>query len=228
MTLDQLARHIGMDAREVRRLADRGSIPGHHVGGHWRFNGAQMLDWLQAHLHGLSAGDLQNLEHAMTDPGADAAVVTPLLAAEAIDPNLPARSANSVLRELTRLAERTERVYDAPAIVAALEEREAQQSTALAGGIAFPHPRRPLPHATAEPLVCVARVPAGVPFSAPDGKVTDLFVLVISHDDRGHLRTLARLSRMFSGGLAADLRDCENAENMLNAMTAAEGPLSEQ
>lgn len=226
MTLDQLARHLGMDAREVRRLADRGSIPGHYLGGHWRFNRAQMLDWLQAHLHGLSSADIRNLEQAMTDPGAESAVVTPLLAIEAIDLNLPARSANSVLRELVRLAERTGHVYDAPAIVAALEQREAQQSTALAGGFAFPHPRRPLPNASAEPLICIARVPSGIPFSAPDGNVTDLFVFVLSHEERGHLRTLARLSRMFMSGLASSLRTCETPEELLATVVAAELPHS--
>lgn len=226
MTLEQLARHLGMNAREVRRLADRGSIPGHYLGGHWRFNRAQMLDWLQAHMHGLSPADIRNLEQAMTDPGAESAVVTPLLAIEAIELSLPARSANSVLRELVRVAERTGHVYDTPAIVAALEERESQRSTALAGGFAFPHPRRPLPNASAEPLLCIARVPAGVPFSAPDGNVTDLFVFVLSHDERGHLRTLARLSRMFMSGVAESLRNCETPEEALAVMVAAELPLS--
>ena len=79
------------------------------------------------------------------------------LATEAIDMQLPARSRPSVLRELVSLAERTGMVYHRTEIVEALEAREALASTALPGGIAFPHPRQPLAYATAEPMLCLAR-----------------------------------------------------------------------
>lgn len=222
MNLDQLARLMGMDAREVRRLADRGELPGQFIGGQWRFSGGQMHEWLQSRMHDLEPEQIRDLERAMTDADADDLILNSRLATEGIDINLPARSKASVLRELVLLAERTGLLYDPSSIIAALEEREAQRSTALAGGIAFPHPRRPLPRATAEPFLCLARVPAGIPFAAPDGKLTDIFVLVISHEERGHLRTLARLSRVFSGGLAETLRDCETAQDALTCVLESE------
>jgi PTS system nitrogen regulatory IIA component len=221
ITLDELARTLGMDAREVRRFAERGTLPGHRVGGEWRFNQAQLLDWLQHEIHNLGEAHIRNLERAMADGRADDAVGG-LLALEAIDVNLHATSRPSVLRELTRLAEQTGLVYDPAGIVGALEEREALRSTALAGGIAFPHPRRPLPYATAEPLICLARVRAGVPYEAPDGGLTDLFVLILSHDERQHLHTLARLALMFSGDLADRLRACDDAEAALLEFERAE------
>jgi PTS system nitrogen regulatory IIA component len=221
MTLAELARHIGMDAREVRRLADRGVLPGKLVGGEWRFNRAQMLDWLQREMHTLDPEHLQNLDRAMSQIR-DEAVISSLLATEAVDMNLPAKSRASVLRELVGLAERTGMVYDRAEIVAALEQREALASTALPGGLAFPHPRRPLPYATAEPMVCLARVPAGVPFGAPDGQLTDLFALVCCHDERQHLLTLARLALLFSGELPQELRDTDDSEEALELVLQTE------
>lgn len=221
LRLDELARHIGMDAREVLRLAERGGLPGHKVGGEWRFNRAELLDWLQREMHSLSPRDLHNLERAMSD-ASDQELVCRNLSPAAIDLALPARSRTSVLRELVVLAERTGQVYDPIGLRDALAEREALVSTALRGGIAFPHPRRPLPYATAEPLVAVGRVQAGIPFGAPDGATTDLFILVCSHDDRQHLAVLARLARMFSTDLADRIRSCSVPEEALAAMLAAE------
>jgi PTS system nitrogen regulatory IIA component len=225
MSLDQLARHIGIDAREVKRLADRGVLPGQFIGGQWRFNGQQMLEWLQREMHSLTPEQIRALESAMSNAGAADEIVGARLATAGIDLNLAARSKASVLRELVGLADRTGLVYDRNLIVGTLVEREEQGSTALPGGIAFPHPRRTLPEATGEPLLCLARVPAGIPFGAPDGRTTDLFVLVISHEEREHLRTLARLSQLFSTDLAERLRECGTSEEALALVVADEARL---
>ncbi len=221
MTLEELARHIGMDARIVRKWADKGRLPGKWVGGSWRFNRLQMLEWLQREMHTLDELHLRNLERAMRDDDRDR-IIGAYLAAEGVDMCLPARSRASVLRELVRLAERTNLVYDAAELIAQLEEREDLAPTALPRGIAFPHPRNPLPYATAEPLVCLARVPAGIPFGAPDGRLTDLFVFVCANDERLHLGILARLAMMFSGDLPNRLRETDNAENALRLMLDTE------
>ena len=113
-------------------------------------------------------------------------------------------------------------VYAAPEIVAALEEREELAPTALPRGIAFPHPRKPLMWATAEPLICLGRVPAGVPFGAPDGGLTDIFVMICVNDERLHLALLARLARMFNTDLAPVLRETEDSEEALHYMIQTE------
>ena len=221
MSIEELARHIGMDARVVRRWAEKGKLPGQMIGGQWRFNRAQLLDWLQREMHSLEEEHVRNLERAMRDVGADR-VIGSYLAVEGIELNLPARSRASVLRELVRLAERTGQVYDPAEIVDALEQREALAPTALPRGLAFPHPRRPLPYAIAEPLVCLARVPAGIPFGAPDGRLTDLFVLVCAVDERQHLGILARLAMMFSTDLPDRLRPVDDPQEALKLMLETE------
>ena len=224
MTLAEIAKHIGMDAREVKRLADRGVLPGRLIGGQWRFNRIQMLDWLQREMHTLDRRHIQNLDRAMSRTD-DETIVSNLLATEAIDMELPARSRPSVLRELVSLAERSGLVHHRAEIIDALEQREALVSTALPGGIAFPHPRRPLAYATAEPLLCLARVPAGIPYGAPDGRLTDLFVLVCCHNERQHLLALARLALLFNSALPQTLREVDNAEEALHAVLDTERQL---
>ncbi len=221
MSLAEIARHIGMDAREVKRLADRGILPGQLIGGEWRFNRFQMLEWLQREMHTLDQRHVQNLDRAMSKTD-DEAVISNLLATEAIDMNLPARSRPSILRELVSLAERTGMVYHRAEVIEALEQREALASTALPGGIAFPHPRRPLAYATAEPMLCLARVPAGIPYGAPDGRLTDLFVLVCCHDERQHLLALARLALLFNSDLPQALRETNHAEEALEIVLDTE------
>lgn len=224
MTLEELARHLGMDVREARKLAEAGRIPGQFVGGQWRFNRAQLHEWLQREMHDLPAAHIDRIERAMSDRHAEP-VIGEILPPQAIDLNLPARSKASVLRELIRLAERTNLVYDPAALIAAIQEREELCSTGLAGGVAFPHTRRPLPLATAEPLICLARVPAGIPFGAPDGGMTDLFFLILSHEERWHLHVLARLALMLTTDLPQRLREAESSEDALAAILQTETEL---
>lgn len=235
MTLEELARHIGMDARLVRKWAERGRLPGSRVGGEWRFNRGKMIDWLQQELHTLDEEHLRNLERAMRAGACEVdesgeiegeCLVGSYLAAEAVDMCLPAKSRASVVRELVRLAERTGLVYDGPEIVAALEERESLGSTALPRGLAFPHPRRPLPWATAEPLVCVARVAAPIPFGAPDGGLTDIFVMVCANGERLHLGLLARLAMMFSEDLSDRLRETDDAQAAVELLLEREAQIT--
>jgi PTS system nitrogen regulatory IIA component len=223
-SLDELAEHIGMDAREVRRLAEKGRVPGQKVGGVWRFNRATLLDWLQTELHDMNRAHIVNLERAMSDEE-DAHIVSCRISLEGVDLALQARTRASLIHALAELAGRTRLVGDVDALAESLEEREVIMSTALPGGFSFPHPRRPSPWISSEPLICIGLVPAGIPFAAPDGRLTDVFVLLVSHDDRGHLRTLARLSLLFSHGLADQIRAAADREEVLAAVLAAEDEL---
>lgn len=223
LSLQELGKHLGMDARELQKWAERGRLPGMMVAGQWRFNQAEMLDWAQSELQNLDQRHMRELEQAMTD-GDRGLIVSRMLPPQGVETNLPARSRDSVLRELVKLAERTGLLFDPPGLLSALQQREELCSTALPKGLAIPHPRRPLPdYALAEPFVCVARVPSGVPFSAPDGRLTDLFVLVCAGDERQHLGVLARLALMFTTSPLADLlREVEDRETVLELLICAE------
>ena len=62
--------------------------------------------------------------------------------------------------------------------------------------------------------------------AAPRGGLTDVFFLILSSDDRGHLRTLARISRLLSDSMFLDgLRCCESATATLDWIAIREAEL---
>ena len=223
MTLEELARHIGMDVREVYKLADRGRLPGRKVGGQWRVNRAQVTEWLQQEAHTLTNQQLVNLERAMGNgAGDEAMIVSNRLGLEAIDMHMNAKTKPSVLRYLVEMVEATGMLYDKEGLLESVMERETLGSTALPNGLAIPHPRQPMRYATAEPLLCLGRVQAGVYFDALGGGLTDLFVLICSHDDRSHLQVLARIMRVFDDELLTELRSTDEPETALHMILSKE------
>lgn len=223
LSLEDFARYIGMDVQRVRHLADRGKLPGQKVGGEWRFHQARVTEWLQQEMPSLDESRLIALEHALRGSGQDTdLLVTGMISLEGINIAMAANSKTSVLRELVRLADRTGLLYDVDGLLEALEERETMCSTALANGVAIPHPRQPMPYASADPFICVARLSSGVWYGSPYRDVTRLFFLICSHEDRHHLRTLARLVRILDGDMIDQLMQVDSPEELLQMLITKE------
>ncbi len=227
MTLEDFARYVGMDARDVKRLADHGKLPGQKIGGEWRFNRARVTEWLQQEMPNLDSGRLIALERGLRSSSGlpaetDELTVTDLIGLEGIDSALPAKTKASVLRELVNLADKTGLLYDRTGLLTALEQREEMCSTALPNGVALPHPRQPMPYVSAEPFICVARLPKGIGFGSAYRELTQLFFLICCHEDHHHLRVLARVVRMLSADNIADLLAADTREEMLKILIRAE------
>jgi PTS system nitrogen regulatory IIA component len=232
MNLLELASMLGMDIRQAEKLAQRGEIPCQKVGGELRFNRAEITEWLQQRMGTLEKNNLKSMDEGITahrQALPDEAIITPMLRPEAIATHLNARTKNSVLKELVALAMETGEVYDGEALLEALLQREELCSTAMEAGVAIPHPRRPLPYAIAEPLLIIANTPQGIGFGAPDGKLTDLFFLTCSMDDRHHLHVLARLCRMLHDGkLTQALREASTTEEYIDLIRERELKIMEE
>lgn len=229
MSLEDFAKYVGMDAREVRKLADRGKLPAQKVGGQWRFNRAQVTEWLQQEIQTLDVHRLVSLEKAMgEDVILSDLLVTDLIGLESIDPAMAANTKTSVLRELGRLAQNTGLLYDAAELTEAITERESLCSTALPNGVAIPHPRQPMPYISAEPMICVARLTRGIGFGSPYRDLTYLFFLILCHDDRHHLRTLARLMRILDEDTVGLIMQAETREEILQILIDKETRVVEE
>ena len=208
---------LGADVRRLERMAQRGEIPCQKVGGQFRFNRAEITEWLQQTMATMEGSHLAEVDAGITahrQAQQDEPIVTGLLRPEAVTCELNARTKSSALRKLVVLAGQTGLVYDSDALLEAIVGREGLGSTAMPAGIAIPHPHRPLPYDIAEPVLVVARTTQGIVFGAPDGRRTYLFFLTASQDDRHHLHILARICRM--------LRDDEVVGQLLNAETPDE------
>jgi len=223
MDLQQLASYLRRDLREVSKLASRGHLPGRKVAGEWRFARAEINHWLETQLAGYSEEELSHLEKADPHFAEPEPFLSSLLPEACCAVPLPASTRASVLRELVRLAEQSWQVYDPDAILQAVQAREEMASTALANGVAIPHPHRPLANALGESLIAFGRTASGIPFGAENGNLTDIFFLVCCRDDRTHLRVLTRLSRLLlQPGFLDELRSTDRPRQLIES---AEGEL---
>jgi PTS system nitrogen regulatory IIA component len=224
MGLAELATLLCRDQRELSKLASRGQLPGRKVGGHWRFANAEIQQWLESEMRGFDEEQLKNIEDAHPEPSEP--LLTQLLAPDCVEVPLQARTPASVVRAMVRLAEQSWQVYDPEAVLAAVQSREEQASTAQDNGVAILHPHRPLAAALGESVVAFGRTAGGVPFGAPRGGLTDLFILVCCRDQKTHLRVLARLSRLILRPDFLDtLRAAETAAAALHVIRDAEAKL---
>lgn len=216
-TAESLARYLHVAPQQVMRLADRGKIPGRKVGGQWRFSREEIHHWLEQRI-GLAEEDgLPEVDGVLSSspgaPGEEEIRIAELLPTEHIAIPLPARTRNSVFASMVALASRTGLLWDPEKMEEAIRAREELYPTTLENGVALLHPRRPMPNILAQPLLALGVASSGIPFGGNRGALTDVFFLICSTDDRGHLRTLARLSKVIgAAGFLDALRQAPDAE----------------
>lgn len=213
-SLDELARQLGRDRREIEKLANRGRIPGRKVSGDWQFHSAEITHWLEREMREYSERELAVVEESQGTTEADSDLpVTSLLKPELVSVPLQARTRRSVLESLVEVAGRTWQVWEPATALQAVLEREDMLSTAFDTGVAIPHPRNPLPEVLGQSVVAFGRTASGIPFGAAHGNLTDMYFLVLCRDAGTHLKVLARLGRLFqSPGFLDELRQAETAE----------------
>lgn len=201
-SIDSLANFLHVAPTQVMKLVERGKLPGRRVGGEWRFSTAEIHHWLEERI-GLSTDEeLQQMEGALRrhagSQETDAVSIAEMLPLEAIAVPLAARTRTSVISEMVDVACRTGWLWDPEKMTEAIRSREELMPTAQDSGVALLHPRRPLPNILDRPFLAFGRTVRGMPFGNARGVLTDLFFLILSTDDRMHLRTLARISRLLS------------------------------
>jgi PTS system nitrogen regulatory IIA component len=129
---------------------------------------------------------------------------------DAIIPDLAAVNKEGVIREMagSLCAAGCFREADQEDVVRAILKRELLGSTGIGRGVAIPHTK----HNGVERLIgTVAVSPKGVSFESLDGEPVQVFVLLISPQDRpgDHLRALENVSR------------CLRDDNFVKALRAA-------
>lgn len=214
LTIDQVAKQLGRDRRELEKLAAKGRMPGRRVGDTWQFHPTEITHWIEQEMRGFSEGDLADLEASQDATETDAEIpLSNLLKPELIEIPLQARTKPSVLSALIRVAGQTWHVWEPDKILAAVQEREQAHTTAFDNGVAIPHPRNPQPETLGESVVAFGRTYSGIPFGAPNNSLSDLFFLVLCRDTPTHLRVLARLGRLMQrDGFVDGLREIESPQ----------------
>ncbi|MHC4399403.1 MAG: PTS sugar transporter subunit IIA [Planctomycetota bacterium] len=230
--IESLATYLHLTPQKVARLADRGRLPGRKVAGQWRFSQAEIHHWLENRIGLSDEDDLVELEGVLKGPDKTDSrgeiVVADLLPKEAIAIPLRARTRNSVFSAMVDLATQAGWLWDPEKMVDAVRAREEMAPTALENGVALLHPRRPMSGILAQAFLSLGCTATGIPFGGSHGGLTDVFFLICSVEDRGHLRTLARLSRVIaSPGFLEGLRGAPDAASAHQLIAETESSLTD-
>lgn len=218
MNIKQLASYLSMDARELHKLASRQKLPCRKSGGDFVFTKGEIDHWVWQTLHDFNSRELQGIERGVSKHhgfDTDEPIICPLVRENAIVLPLDARTRDGVLRGLVDAAEAAGLVYGREHLLGELKGREQMCSTAIIPGVAFPHPRHPLPYDIAESFIIPALTPTGIPFGAEDGSLSRLFFLICCKDERTHLHVLARIVRMLDApGMVDSLMQCATPKEL--------------
>jgi len=216
--VEEVARYLHLNRADVERLAKDHLIPFEWRGGRIVFRKIAIDSWASPRILGLQGSRLVDY-HRKTSTGTrevlpPGPVLPQLIRPQFIDPALPAKTKPSVLREMSTLAQKTGQVWDAPGLLAGLEQREELSSTGLPGGLALLHTREQESFLFESLFIVLGRTVQQIPFGASDGRPTDLFFLIACPDDRLHLHILSRLCLL-----------AEKTE-LLECLRASKDPLS--
>lgn len=231
LNIGQLASNLGWSVRFIEGLVRGERLPGMEIDGVWHFRRDDVIDWLEQKIQTLDANRVLQLEKRVesslvADDFYRRPVATDRLVSRmpddgiALDVHIDNKT--DVLRALVGLAERTGLLYDRDYLLASLIDREALCSTAMPGGVALCHPRRPIPSAISTQFVCFLRTLNPVDFGAQDGEGTSVFFLLCAPDDRSHLYGLARVARILHYGALDQLKNAKNEAELKKSITWVE------
>jgi len=230
INIGQLAAYLGWSTRFIEGLVRGEHLPGLEIEGQWRFRRNDVVDWLEQKIQTLDEARVTELETKMESSlladGTFRTTRTDRLTSRlplkgiALDVNVTTKA--EVLRAITTLAGATGLLFDQEHLLSSLVDREALCSTAMPGGVALCHPRRPIPSIIERQFLCFLRTAAPIDFGGEDGEGTSLFFLLCTPDDRSHLHGLARLARILSGGALGPLKSAASSDDVIAALADAE------
>jgi mannitol/fructose-specific phosphotransferase system IIA component (Ntr-type) len=223
LTLEQAAALLHCPERFLREQATQGGLPHLWQGENLLFNQEELLNWSSIHLLENRKSKQKGQILSEEDPRHERILPGDYCTLTGISAQLKGKSKASILMSLTELAEKTGLLYDSSDFYESLRRREEQASTALSGGVALVHPNSRDEFLFEDSFVCIAKSQYPIFFGEENGRTSDLFFVVACKDDL-HIHVLGTLGRLImETSLLEDLRQAENAKEMLSALYKAEG-----
>ncbi len=218
LSIRDLTNLLNVSENTVSRWIKQRGLPAQRVGGQYRVNRAELLEWATANQVRVSLELFDHLE-------ADAETVPSL--AEALEIGgihygLQDTNKDRALRALVQVLPLPEGV-DRELLLRLFLAREASASTAIGDGIAIPHVRNPIVLHVARPSVTLAFLSQPVDFGALDKKPVHVLFSIISPTNRSHLQLLSRLSfALHDGKLRGTLARQASREEILHEVRRVE------
>ncbi len=226
-SLEEVADYLHVSKGNIELLVRRKEIPFDRKGERLIFRQAEIDAWASRRILGFSGEQLTDYHKGSSakahDLSAKHAIIPELVHPACIEPALRSKTKSSVIRDMVKLAERTELLNYPDDLLNGILEREQMCSTALAGGIALLHGKNHEPYLSEDTFIVLGRAMHPIPFGSPDGRTTDIFFLLCAQDDRTHLHILARICMMcYHTNMLMDLREATDAAAMLEILVRAE------
>ena len=194
LSIRDLTKLLQVNESTIANWIKKRGLPAHMVGGQYRVNRAELLEWATANQIRVSLELFDRLE-------GDAEPVPSLL--EALEAGGihyglldPARSCIRALVQVLPLPDGVDREL----LLRLFLARESSASTAIGDGIAIPHVRNPIVLQVAQPAVTLAFLQRPIEFGALDGRPVHILFSIISPTNRSHLQLLSRLSFVLHDG----------------------------
>ena len=189
LTVRQVSKFLNVSESTVTRWIKQRGLPAQHVGGQFRFNRAELLEWATVHQIRVAWEMFDQVEAPQEPPPS----LAEALEAGGIFYQLEDTSKDRALRAVVNVLPLPDGT-DRELLLRLFQAREASASTAVGDGIAIPHVRNPIVLNVGQPIVALCFLERPVDFAALDGKPVHVLFSLICPTMRSHLQMLSRLS----------------------------------
>lgn len=224
LTLEQAADFLHIDASELNSLAVQGEIPCQRQGNRIFFDQDDLHAWSsQKIINDTNTGKKKTAKKKNTQV-VNTPSISDYCSEELIETDIQAKTMPAVLKELVKLAEKSDYVYDPNDLYNELHERELAASTAIGVGVAVPHPNRIHQiELFSDSFICVAKLRQPIFFGSNGirSDKTDIFFLICCTDSDLHLKLLSRICALcHETSLADDLRNATSTAEMMKIINS--------
>jgi PTS system nitrogen regulatory IIA component len=189
LTVKDVANLLKVNEKTIYRWLKKGELPVYRVGDHYRFNRAELLEWVTSRQINVSADifhEPENLQVPMYS-------LSDALTFGGIYYRTEGGNKKSAVKNVVELMKLPPEV-DREFLLQVLLAREAMASTAIGDGIAIPHVRNPIVLHITEPIVSLCFLEKPIDFNSLDGKPVNCLFTLISPTVKTHLYLLSRLA----------------------------------
>lgn len=219
LTVRDVSRFLNTAESTVIRWIKQRGLPSQYVGGQYRFNRVDLLEWATANRIKVSVEVFDHLE-GEDEPGPSLAAA---LEAGGIFYKIKDTNKELTLRSMVDVLPLPEEI-DRELLLRLFLAREASATTAIGDGVALPHVRNPIVLHVERPMVTLCFLERPVDFGALDGKPVRVLFSLICPTMRTHLQTLSRLAYALhdEGFKAAVMRQAPREEILREASRVEE------
>lgn len=219
MTLEEISQYLKVSEKTVLRMIQKNEIPCVKIASQWRFDSRLIERWIRDKMRNPLEDDLTSL----IEEEAEQVPLSRLTEKKYIVAPLQAGDKARILEQLIEPLKADNLVVNPESYLQLLLERETMLSTAVEGGIAFPHARNPKETGALKPKIVIGTAPEGIAFNAPDGQATRLFFLLFSGNEVVHLRLLAKLNRFLKKeGVLTLLKNARTPDDIMTCLMREE------